>query len=156
VPCGIYSYRDIKNDFKVVYIGQSKDIYKRHRQHLIKSSKNTQPINRVLQSDPLRYSIQIEVECSKDELDAYERLFIKYYNPKFNFTKGGIGQYPKRKNNGKYKFWDSKKTHYISHKNQNRNRPFRLYYDGYYIGGCYFEEWFTINIIHKLIEEAIN
>ena len=155
MTCGIYSYRDIKNNFEVIYIGQSRDIYKRHRQHLVNSARNNQPINRVLQSDISRYSLQVEMECTKEQLNSFEQLFISAYNPKFNFTKGGTGEYPNKYNKGKYSLWDNKKTYYISHKNQNRNRPFRLYYNGYYIAGCYFEEWFTINKIHELIEEAI-
>lgn len=155
MACGIYSYRDIKNDFKVIYVGQSKNIYKRHRGHLAQCHKNKQVINKILQKDPTRYSLQIEIECEIEQLDSFEKLFIAAYEPKFNFHEGGkIMNPPKSK--GKYTLWDNKKTYYISHKNQNRNRPFRLYYNGHYIGGCYFEEWFSIDIVHKLIKEATN
>ena len=153
--CGIYSYRDIKNDFQVIYIGQSKDIYKRHRQHLVKSARNQQPINRVLQSDVSRYSLQVEMKCTKEQLDSFEQLFISAYNPKFNFTKGGSGERIKKSKNGRYTLWDTSKAGYINSNNQRRTRPFRLYYQGKYIGGCVFEDWITIYKIHELIEEAI-
>lgn len=153
--CGIYSYRDIKNNFKVIYIGQSKNIYNRHRTHLADCARDNQQINRVIQADPPRYSLQIEMECEPEQLDSFEQLFIASYNPKFNFTKGGRGEYPSENKKGKYSLWDNKKTYYISHKNQNRNKPFRLYYKGNHIPCGYFHEWFTINKIHELIEEAI-
>ena len=88
VICGIYLYRDLKED-EVVYVGQSVNIYSRHRNHLSPSSYNSQPINRVLQNDPSRYILEIERRCSKEELNDLERMYIEVLKPKFNFTLGG-------------------------------------------------------------------
>lgn len=152
--CGIYFYRDLKED-EIIYVGQSKDIYKRHRTHLIESTYYDQPINRVLQNDPSRYILEIKRRCSLDELDDLEIEYIKLLKPKFNFALGGANRY-ERKTSSKYTFWNTKKMHYINHANQSRNRPFRLYYKGWYVPCGYFEEWFTCELVWSLIKEEDN
>ena len=150
--CGIYSYRDLKDGYKIVYIGQSRDIYRRHRAHS-RDSKYNQPIDEKILSDPKRFVVYIEELCSEDELNDLEVNYIKEYCPKYNYTKGGdyVHQKHSKGSKSKYTMWDSKKTHYISHKNQKRNRPFRIYRNGTYLH-MYVEDWITVNIIHSLID----
>ena len=88
MTCGIYYYWDKDKD-KVVYIGQSVNIEKRHIQHLSPSSRNKQPFNSILQSHPNRYTLEVMLECDKAELNEQEILAIKLYKPDFNFTDGG-------------------------------------------------------------------
>lgn len=91
---GIYAYIDKKNN-SIVYIG--KDSYinknKRFNAHFAKCNYNTQHINRILQNNPNRYQYKIleEGNIPQKILNALEISFIKKFNPKFNFTKGGDG-----------------------------------------------------------------
>lgn len=151
--CGIYSYRDLKNGYKIVYIGQSRDIYRRHRTHS-RQKKANQPIDLKILEDNRRYVLYIEELCEEHELNDLEREYIRKYNPKYNCTKGGDYVHNKHGKGGKssYTMWDSKKTHYISHKNQKRNRPFRWYYNGWYVPCNYFEEWFTIYLLCEIVD----
>lgn len=91
---GIYCYIDKKNNC-IVYIGKDSyiDKNKRYKAHLMKSQKNNQLFNRVLQNNPKRYIYKIleEGNISQKILNALEMSFIQKYNPKFNFTKGGDG-----------------------------------------------------------------
>lgn len=150
--CGIYSYRDLREGYKIVYIGQSRDIYHRHRSHC-RDKKTNQPIDKIILEDPKRYCLYIEEICKEHELNQLEAQYIEEYNPKYNCTKGGDYVHHKhiKGNKSQYTMWDSKKTYYISHKNQKRNRPFRVYRDGAYLS-MYVEDWFTVNIIHELID----
>ena len=151
VICGIYFYRDLRED-EIIYVGQSRHIYERHRSHLAPSSYNAQPINRVIQNDPSRYILEIERRCSENELDDLEVQYIKLLKPKFNFTKGGDFT-PSHSSVNKYTLWDTSKTYYISHKNQSRNRPFRVYYKGRYVPCGYFETWHVAEFVWNLIKE---
>lgn len=152
VICGIYLYRDLKED-EVIYVGQSKNIYQRHRQHFHESHYHSQPINRVLQNDPSRYILEIENRCSPKMLNELEQKYIALLKPKFNFTLGGT--HTKYERTPK-KMWDTSKCHYISHINQRRHRPFRFYYNGWYVPCGYFEEWFTIELIWNIVKEEEN
>lgn len=153
VITGIYFYRDLKED-EIIYVGQSKNIYQRHRSHFAKSAYHAQPINRVLQNDPCRYALEY-TRCSNNDLDRLEQDYIKLLKPRFNFTTGGTCV-PKRLNNKKNKLWNTYQCHYISHINQRRHRPFRLYYNGWYVPCGYFEEWFTCELVWNLIKEEEN
>ena len=57
---GIYCYTDLK-DNKVVYVGKDSNIHKnkRHQDHFQPNQYNKQPINRILQNNPNRYSYKI-------------------------------------------------------------------------------------------------
>lgn len=91
---GIYGYFDkLKN--KVCYIGKDSRIHKniRRNSHRAPSQIHQQPFNRVLQNNRERYEY-FEISrniLSENELNFLERYFIKYFNPKFNFTDGGDG-----------------------------------------------------------------
>lgn len=154
--CGIYSYRDLKNDLECLYVGQSRNIYKRNRAHYRKTKRYNQPIDSIIQKDPKRYILCIEKCCNEQQLNELEAKYIAKLTPKYNCTKGGDYDYHARHSggNGKYHtFWNTKETHFISLKNQSRNRPFRVYWNGYYI--CYVEDFKTVEIIHELINWGI-
>ena len=151
--CGIYLYRDLKED-EVIYVGQSVNIYSRHRSHLSPSSYNSQPINRVLQNDPSRYTLEIERRCSKEELNDLEKMYIEVLKPKFNFTPGGNFNITD-KDVGKYTLWDNSKVYYVNNTNHNRNKPFRWYYKGWYVACGYFLTWNEIECICDLAKEEL-
>lgn len=151
--CGIYSYRDLKEGYKIVYIGQSRDIYRRHRSHY-RDEKYNQPIDKAILKDPKRYTLYIEELCTEDELNILEQKYISEYSPKYNCTKGGGYLVThKHSNKGKYTLWDTKKMYYISHVNQSRNRPFRVMWHSFYL--CYVEDFETAEKIHQLIEWGV-
>ena len=91
---GIYCYID-KKDNQIVYVGKDSyiDKNKRHRHHLTSSKYNQQPINRILQNNPDRYTYQVLVWSVEDEntLNALEVQYIRQLQPRFNFTEGGDG-----------------------------------------------------------------
>ena len=92
---GIYCYID-KKDNQIVYVGKDSNIdkNKRHRDHLVPSKYNEQPINRILQNNPDRYIYQVlwEIDdCTDNHLNQIEIFYIKKYDPQFNFTEGGDG-----------------------------------------------------------------
>lgn len=147
---GIYSYIDVKT-MEVLYVGQSRNIYQRHRGHF----SGSQPIDKVLAKDPIRYQLRIECECSIDELNDKEKYYIAKYNPLYNCTKGGDYRHSEMSVNNKYTLWDTKKLHYVSHINQNRNRPFRLWYNSQYVPIGYFEEWFTGEMLWNMINDEV-
>lgn len=93
---GIYGYLD-KEKNQMIYIGQSKDIFRRHSHHMNPSYYNQQVINRVLQNNKDRYKLVIikaRSGFSKEDRDILEKHYIKFYNTfvdkkKFNYTPGG-------------------------------------------------------------------
>lgn len=149
---GIYSYVDVKENNKVLYVGQSRNIYKRHRRHF----HGNQPIDKILKSDPIRYQLRIECLCPIDELNEKETYYIELYSPEHNYTKGGDYNYTTMGGMRKYDLWDTSKFRYISHINQNRNRPFRLYYKGEYVNCGYFEDWMSAEIVWNLIDAEVD
>jgi len=95
---GIYCYKDLENNNEIVYIGKDSNIHynNRHYDHISPSKYNQQQINRILQNNPHRYQYNVlkSWETSKYSnrlANALEIIYIKRYNPKFNFTKGGDG-----------------------------------------------------------------
>lgn len=91
---GIYKYTDLETN-EIVYVGKDSHIDRndRHKAHMRPSRYDDQPFNRILQNNPDRYeySVLCEGEYSDLQLIKLERLFIKIFNPMFNFTKGGDG-----------------------------------------------------------------
>lgn len=99
MECGIYAYVDKKNN-EIVYVGKDSNISKntRHYSHLSPSHYNDQAFNKVLQNNPEKYEYKVLKSWNKDEYNAnlanaLEIIYIKRYNPKFNFTLGGEGSY---------------------------------------------------------------
>lgn len=154
--CGIYFYIDLKED-EIVYVGQSTNIYKRHRGHLAPSSYDGQPINRIIQNDPVRYILEIERRCLPDELNDLEKMYIELLQPKFNFTSGGDYIPPIKKS--KYTLWD--KTYILYEKNDmykknrvpNPCRCFRIVYKSYKVNIGRFHDFITCQIINQFIKE---
>lgn len=87
---GIYGYYDTLND-KIVYIGKTDNIHKRHKQHLQKSNYEKQQINRIIQNNPKRYELMVLKKCNEDVLTHWEKTLIGLFDPKFNYTPGGEG-----------------------------------------------------------------
>lgn len=91
---GIYCYID-KQNYSIVYIGKDSHINtnKRHREHIAPCAYQSQQINKVIQNNPNRYEYKIILKgITTDKiLNAFEMAFIRKYEPKFNFTKGGEG-----------------------------------------------------------------
>lgn len=91
---GIYSYID-KQTNEIVYVGKDSHLNKqiRHKAHHHQSNKDMQTINKVLQSNPNRYTYQVLNwnVTDQDTLNALEVQHIRQLNPKFNFTDGGDG-----------------------------------------------------------------
>jgi hypothetical protein len=95
---GIYCYRDSLKDNTIVYIGKDTYIHrnKRHKEHHNPSLYDAQQINRVLQNNHDRYSYEVLKEWNMEEYhpktaSLLEKLYIRRYNPKFNYTLGGDG-----------------------------------------------------------------
>jgi group I intron endonuclease len=95
---GIYCYEDSFNDNNIVYIGKDKNINVnlRHRRHHYPSRYDDQQINRILQNNPGRYKYRVLKRWAKNRFNkglanALEIIYIRRYDPKFNFTKGGDG-----------------------------------------------------------------
>lgn len=99
--CGIYKITNRIN--KHLYIGQSRDIYNRWRQH--KANFESRSRDTMLYQAMRKYGIEnfefeIVEECNPQLLDEREIYYIQKYNsygfnkPKFgyNMTKGGDGQ----------------------------------------------------------------
>ena len=91
---GIYSYID-KQTNDIVYVGKDSNIdkEKRNKAHFQSSRYNKQPINRILQNNPNRYTYQVLAwnVTDPDTLNALEIQYISLLKPKFNFTMGGDG-----------------------------------------------------------------
>jgi len=121
---GIYCYKDILNNNEVVYVGKDLRISKnkRHNAHNQKCNYNKQVINRILQDNPNRYSYEVLKEWDMEKYhpkvgNLLEKLYIRRYNPKFNYTLGGEGSYGFKHSE------ESKKK--ISEKNKNPSKETR-------------------------------
>lgn len=90
----IYMYINKENNRK--YIGQAKDFNKRHKHHIAKSS-NKYPIDKAFNKygeENFEIKILIENVKSKDDLNEYEKFFIKRYKTLstewgYNISNGG-------------------------------------------------------------------
>ena len=95
---GIYCYMDSLND-EIVYIGKDSYIgrHQRSKDHLTKSRYNDQPFNRILQNNPNRYIYKVLKSWDGDSYhenlaSVLEIIYIRRYNPKYNYTVGGDGR----------------------------------------------------------------
>lgn len=163
---GIYQYVDVKTD-EVVYIGKDSNIDKnsRYYTHKAPSHYNEQPFNRILQNNPDRYEYNIlysSDDTTKDILDTLERSFIKRYNPKFNFTRGGEGGSLPGVNSPRYgkkhTFETRKKMSENHYDNSKENNPLwkdyaRINYGGKSRQG---KQQYIIRFNGKYIKKSIN
>ena len=105
--CGIYKFTNKINE--KVYIGKSVDIEGRYKSHFKPSELNKDCIfNRALRKyGKDGFTFNIILECAKEELNYWEKYFIKIYdstnpNKGYNMQHGGdgvpIGNIPWNKN----------------------------------------------------------
>ena len=93
---GIYGYWDLEKN-QVAYVGKDSNMSKkeRHYAHKAPSKYDVQPFNRVLQNNPDRYEYyeicNLPMSASDDELNHYEKLYIKTLKPVHNYDAGGDG-----------------------------------------------------------------
>lgn len=128
---GIYCYKDSLNDDEIVYVGKdsSIDLNTRHKRHHYPSRYDDQVINRVLQSNPDRYSYHILKQGEWDEklLNVIEILYVHRYSPKFNYTIGGDGiKGYKHSDESKQKISNSLKGHIVSEETREKLRKHNL------------------------------
>ena len=83
---GIYGYIDSVYD-EIVYIGQSKNMWGRHKQHYALCNFRNQTINQILQRDYGRYGFLVLKQCPISKLDYWEKTLIALYNPRYNQQK---------------------------------------------------------------------
>lgn len=96
---GIYCFRDLKNNGKIVYVGKDSNLRKnkRYYAHIAPSKYDAQPINRIVQNNPNRYQYEVLKKLEKNDeyppnlLSVLEIIYIRRYKPKFNYTIGGDG-----------------------------------------------------------------
>lgn len=101
---GIYKIENTKTH--KVYIGQSKDIYKRWSQHQYKlehnkhhSPKLQNSYNRTKDKSIFEYSI-VEIVENKEDLDAREKYYIDKYNSLYDgYNCADVGDFLNEKNN---------------------------------------------------------
>lgn len=74
---GIYLITNTRNNLK--YVGQSKDIYKRIREHFSPSSKDAL-IDSSINLEPQNFIWEILEECLSEDLNYYEQYYIWYFN----------------------------------------------------------------------------
>lgn len=91
--CGIYLITNNLNGMS--YVGQSVNCYHRWSLHKV-PSRNICPIDRIIKEyGKENFTFKIEIECSPEELDYYERETIKKYNTMYpngyNKLTGGHG-----------------------------------------------------------------
>lgn len=90
---GVYYYVDTLTG-KIDYIGLDShiDMGKRKQAHLMKSRRNKQPFNRVLQNNPERWEYYVGAILPDYETTRQlEKDLIAYHSPRFNFKDGGEG-----------------------------------------------------------------
>lgn len=94
--CGIYKITNRINNKS--YIGQSKNIYRRWREHIkySKDARNNQAIYLAIRKYGLEnFNYSIVEECALESLDEREIFYIKKFNTYingYNMTIGGSGQ----------------------------------------------------------------
>lgn len=98
---GIYKYENLQNG--KVYVGQSVDILRRHKDHLNRALNNfasnneyNTPLHKAIRKYGIKnFSFTILEECRKEELNEKERYWIQHFNSYgtgYNLTSGGQNQ----------------------------------------------------------------
>jgi len=96
IICGIYKFTNKVNH--KIYIGKSVNVYGRYESHkkTALSGKKTLFYNALRKYGIDNFDFEIIKECSREELNEYEKFYIKLYdsnNPQYgyNMTPGGDG-----------------------------------------------------------------
>lgn len=103
--CGIYKITNIKNGYS--YIGQSKDIVQRFRDHFGRNviSLNSSKIDRAILSEGKEnFTFQILELCNSNDLDWKEDYYIKYFQSiefGYNIVYGGQNNVGESNSNSK-------------------------------------------------------
>lgn len=88
---GIYGFKNKINE--KWYIGQSVDINRRYNQHLNEKNPKEKSFDYALKNEGIEnFDFIILKECDKEELNQYEKYYIKLYHSNidgYNKTKGG-------------------------------------------------------------------
>lgn len=87
---GIYLITNTRNNLN--YVGQSKNIQKRIKEHFSGSFKQNLLIDYAISKESQNFIWTILQECSEDDLNYYEQYYIYYYNSMnygYNRTFGG-------------------------------------------------------------------
>ena len=95
---GIYKYQNLING--KIYIGQSKDIARRKKDHVTRAFNNfstnseyDSPLHRAMRKYGLEnFSFEIIEECEASQLNEREIFWIKYYDAQsngYNLSPGG-------------------------------------------------------------------
>lgn len=82
--CGIYA---ICIDYKIVYIGQSADLWTRAKQHynsILSSTRMWYPLAREFHNRGHKITMRVLEQVKPNELQERERKYIAAYNPLFN------------------------------------------------------------------------
>lgn len=98
--CGIYKITNQIN--KKVYIGQSRNIKERWKNHRVRSNnfteedKSTSLLYRAIKKYGIsNFTFEVVEECSINQLDEKEKYYIKFFNSYgengYNLTEGGQG-----------------------------------------------------------------
>lgn len=159
MTCGIYAIINKKN--KKIYIGLSKDIEKRFKEHK-RDLKGNYHRNRHLQNSYNKYGIEnfifkIMEECLESQLNEKEIFWINYFSRKYemyNIAKGGSsGVIPKKsvkkRNLASARTRSTTGVLYVSrNKSHRKSRPFLYVYEKDNIS-------FSKTDFIKLKEEAI-
>ena len=93
--CGIYLITNKRNNLK--YVGQSKNIKKRIREHFSKCFAKTALIDAAIAAEPDNFTWEILELCPIEDLNYYEIYYIYYFdsmNHGYNRDFGGVGSYP--------------------------------------------------------------
>lgn len=89
LKAGIYAYRDLKDEGKIVYIGKDSNLLKsrRHYDHMradFKEGKRGQHVNKILQENPKRYLFTHVLYCEEEWIDMIEQKLIEDLQPQLN------------------------------------------------------------------------
>ena len=136
-----------------IYIGQSKNIEKRFRDHC-----SALPIDVAIRVEGEKnFDFIILEETSENELLEKEAYWIEHYNTHYNDW-----HYNRNTRDGKYTLWNVNICHYDKGNMYSKGRlpnPCKCFlynYNGYRIKIGEFHDWISIYIINQLVEEAIN
>lgn len=117
-PCasGVYWFKDV--DGLIVYVGSSKDLYKRMAQHRALIKKGSQvELYQFLKTNQFTVDFQLE-----ENYRQIEQQLIEKCNPKFNHYRAytGCGAYKGRRADWKKEYRDKYKEEYLRQSKQYR------------------------------------
>lgn len=79
--CGIYA---LLWQGKVVYIGQSRNVFRRLRDHYLNATRNRKLYSWEPRSNKMIFDSAQVLPCMVEDLDRLEREMIRRYHPRYN------------------------------------------------------------------------